>query len=59
MTSTLHDLICHMDIDPSAAAGTSACNGQTNYFCSLGCRKSLDTNREKYLGSSDEHKQYY
>lgn len=57
MTSTVHDPVCHMDIDPSTAADTSEYNGQTYYFCSLGCKKSFDANPEKYLGNTHEYKQ--
>ena len=49
MTTTVHDPVCHMDIDPATAAGTSEYNGQTYYFCSLGCKKAFDENPEKYL----------
>jgi Cu+-exporting ATPase len=49
MTTTVHDPVCHMDIDPNTAAGKSEYNGQTYYFCSLGCKKSFDENPEKYL----------
>ena len=59
MTSTVHDPVCHMDIDPSTAAGTSEYNGQTYHFCSLGCKKSFDANPEKYLGSTHEHQQHH
>jgi Cu+-exporting ATPase len=48
-----------MDIDPSTAAGTSEYKGQTYYFCSLGCKKSFDTNPEKYLGKTAEHPQHH
>ena len=55
MSSTVHDPVCHMDIDPATAAGASEYNGQTYYFCSLGCKKSFDKDPEKYLGNPDEH----
>jgi YHS domain-containing protein len=29
MTTTVHDPVCHMDIDPATAAGTSEYKGQT------------------------------
>ena len=59
MTNTVHDPVCHMDIDPSTAAVTSEYKGQTYYFCSLGCKKSFDGNPEKYLGKTDEHRQHH
>ncbi|MBL0345035.1 YHS domain-containing protein [Candidatus Villigracilis affinis] len=49
MTTTVHDPVCHMDIDPNTAASKSEYNGQTYYFCSLGCKKSFDENPDKYL----------
>ncbi len=49
MTTTVHDPVCHMDIDPATAAGTSEYKGQTYYFCSLGCKKAFDKEPEKYL----------
>lgn len=59
MTTTVHDPICHMDIDPATAAGTSKYKGQTYYFCSLGCKKSFDKEPEKYLSSTSEHQQHH
>jgi Cu+-exporting ATPase len=44
-----------MDIDPATAASASEYNGQTYYFCSLGCKKSFDKDPEKYLVNPDEH----
>ncbi|MBI5352784.1 MAG: YHS domain-containing protein [Chloroflexi bacterium] len=55
MTTTVHDPVCGMDIDPATAAGTSEYKGQTYYFCSLGCKKSFDKEPEKYLGKAGEH----
>jgi Cu+-exporting ATPase len=46
-----------MDIHPDTAAGTSEYEGQTYYFCSLGCKKSFDKEPEKYIGRS-EHEQH-
>lgn len=55
MATTVHDPVCGMDIDPATAAGKSEYNGQTYYFCSLGCKKSFDENPEKYPGKEHEH----
>ena len=52
MTTTVHDLVCHMDIDPATTAGKSEYKGQTYYFCSLGCKKSFDKEPEKYVHPS-------
>ena len=59
MTDTVHDPVCHMDIDPATAAGTSEYEGQTYYFCSPGCKASFDKNPEKYLGKADEQGQHH
>jgi Cu+-exporting ATPase len=55
MVTTVKDPVCGMDIDVATAAGKSEHNGQTYYFCSLGCKKSFDENPEKYLGKEHEH----
>ena len=57
MTTTVHDPVCHMDIDPATSAGTSEYKGQTYYFCSLGCKKSFDKESEKYLSNTSEHEE--
>jgi YHS domain-containing protein len=57
MTTTVHDPVCGMDIDPATAAGTSEYKGQTYYFCSLGCKKAFDKDPEKYL-SHGEHEHH-
>lgn len=59
MTSTVHDPVCHMDIDPSTAAGTSEYKEQTYYFCSLGCKKSFDKEPEKYLSKPSEQEHHH
>jgi len=58
MSATVHDPVCHMDIDPATAAGTSEYKGQTYYFCSLGCKKAFDKEPEKYLGGTAGHEQH-
>ena len=42
------DPVCGMDIDPKTAAGNSEYQGQTVYFCSLGCKKAFDKEPQKY-----------
>lgn len=54
MATTVHDPVCHMDINPAAAAGTSEYKGQTYYFCSLGCKASFDKDPEKYLTQASQ-----
>lgn len=59
MAQTFKDPICGMDVTPESAAGQSEYNGQTYYFCSLGCKKSFDKEPEKYLGKADEHAHHH
>lgn len=54
MTTTVHDPVCHMDIDPATAAGTSEYKGQTYYFCSPGCKNAFDKEPEKYLSETNQ-----
>jgi Cu+-exporting ATPase len=49
------DPVCHMEVDPESAAGTSEYKGETYYFCSLGCKRSFDQNPENYLSGKPEH----
>lgn len=42
ITETAHDPVCHMDIDPKTAAGTSEYEGTTYYFCGRGCKMDFD-----------------
>ena len=52
------DPVCGMDVDPKTAAGKSDYQGQTYYFCSIGCKKSFDKEPQKYLktqGHDSEH----
>ena len=41
-TATVHDPVCHMDIDPRIAAGSSDYDGNTYFFCSRGCKLDFD-----------------
>lgn len=59
MTQTFKDPICDMDVTPEIAAGKSEYNGQTYYFCSLGCKKAFDKEPEKYLGKANEHAHHH
>jgi Cu+-exporting ATPase len=43
------DPVCGMTVDPEHAAGSSAYQGKTYYFCSKGCAARFETNPEKYL----------
>jgi Cu+-exporting ATPase len=39
----LIDPICGMTVDPAHASGQSERNGETYYFCSLGCKEKFDS----------------
>jgi Cu+-exporting ATPase len=43
------DPVCGMTVDPQHAAGSSAYQGKTYYFCSKGCVGKFEANPEKYL----------
>ncbi len=53
MSQTFKDPICGMDVTPESAAGKSEYNGQTYYFCSLGCKKAFDKEPEKYAKAGE------
>ncbi|HZK66829.1 MAG TPA: YHS domain-containing protein [Chloroflexota bacterium] len=44
------DPVCGMTIDEKSAAGKSEYQGQTYYFCSLGCKSAFDKDPLKYAG---------
>jgi Cu+-exporting ATPase len=44
------DPVCKMEVDPKKAAAQSKHQGQTYYFCAVGCKQKFDANPEKYLG---------
>ena len=52
--ATVHDVVCGMDIDPAQAAGTSEYQGQTYYFCGMGCKRQFDKDPERYVQAQDE-----
>jgi YHS domain-containing protein len=56
MTSeTQHDPVCHMDIDPATAAGSSDYEGTTYYFCSRGCKLDFDEDPAAVLKAEAEY----
>ncbi len=60
MATAYKDPICGMDVTPETAAGKSEYQGQTYYFCSLGCKKTFDKAPEKYAGKSpSEHAHHH
>jgi len=49
------DLVCGMDVDEKTAQFTTEYKGKMYYFCALGCKKTFDSNPEKFVsGSSDQ-----
>lgn len=44
------DPVCNMEVDPKKAAAQSTYQGQTVYFCAVGCKVKFDQNPAKYLG---------
>jgi YHS domain-containing protein len=53
---TATDPVCGMEVDMGKAAATSVHQGQTYYFCAVGCKKSFDQNPAKYLMGKGEVK---
>ena len=52
--ATVHDPVCHMDITIESAAGSSEYQGQTFYFCAIGCKKDFDEDPEGILKAEAE-----
>jgi YHS domain-containing protein len=46
------DPVCGMMIDPKTAAGTSVYQGQTYYFCSMGCKTEFDKSPQKFTSKT-------
>jgi Cu+-exporting ATPase len=47
------DPICGMTVEPNAAAGKFAYEGQTYYFCSAHCEKLFQSDPAKYLAAAE------
>src|SRR5260221_13279848 len=45
----VQDPVCGMAVDPSSAAGRVDYQGQTYYFCNVGCQTAFEANPERYL----------
>jgi P-type Cu+ transporter len=56
MHDSLVDPVCHMDVTYETAQARSEYNGQTYYFCSLGCKETFDKNPEKYITHEELHR---
>ena len=55
ITETAHDPVCHMDIDPKTAAGSSEYEGTTYYFCGRGCKMDFDEDPAGILKAEAEY----
>ena len=55
ITDTTHDPVCHMDIDPKTAAGTSEYEGTTYHFCGRGCKMDFDEDPAGVLKAEAEY----
>lgn len=49
MLDKFTDPVCGMDVKPERAAAKSQYEGNTYYFCSLGCKEAFDRDPERYL----------
>jgi YHS domain-containing protein len=43
------DPVCKMEVDPQTAAAKTEYEGETCYFCALGCKVAFEKDPEKYL----------
>lgn len=55
MHETMKDPVCGMTVTYENAEARSEYDGQTYYFCSLGCKVQFDENPEKYLQEHETH----
>jgi Cu+-exporting ATPase len=53
--ASVHDPVCHMDIDPQSAAATSEHEGTTYHFCSTGCKHEFDEDPAGILAAEAAH----
>ena len=54
MHETLKDPVCGMEVTYETAQARSEYNGQTYYFCSLGCKEDFDREPERYVTQEQE-----
>ena len=51
-TTAVKDPVCGRDVEIATSAGRTEHNGQTYYFCGLGCKEKFDLNPEQYSGKT-------
>lgn len=49
------DPVCGMTIEDGDAVARSDFEGQTIYFCAIGCKRSFDQDPDKFMVSWREH----
>lgn len=54
MAGTFRDPVCGMEVTYETAQARSEYNGQTYYFCSLGCKEDFDREPERYIGQEQQ-----
>jgi len=50
------DHVCKMEVDPAKAAVVHEYQGDTYYFCALGCLDKFVQNPERYIGEKEGDK---
>jgi Cu+-exporting ATPase len=54
MHETLTDPVCGMEVTYESAQARSQYEGQTYYFCSMGCKETFDKDPEHYITHEHE-----
>jgi Cu+-exporting ATPase len=55
INQTVHDPVCHMDIEIKDAAGRSDYEGRAYYFCGEGCKHDFDADPAAVLKAEAEY----
>lgn len=53
--SKVRDVVCGMEIEETAAAGTAEHDGRTYQFCSTACRDTFRQFPQDYVGPNAPH----
>jgi nitroreductase/YHS domain-containing protein len=48
------DPVCGMEVDTALAAATSIYQGETIYFCALGCKQAFDLDPHRYMAANSD-----
>lgn len=49
------DPVCGMELEPRKETDKSEYQGQTYYFCWIGCKEKFDQNPGKYIKPNNHH----